>query len=188
MPSQGHAVAITPAKVNGRGFLLMVSAGTDARVVARVGGRLKRLTSNFAYVIAALREIFAGPGAGIDVTVDGTVFRAGMVIVTQVSHYAGPFVIAPDARLSDKDVWVVLLPETGRVGLLRYGLALITNRIAKQSGVRVLKARHVSIDGPAGQPIQSDGDIIGIAPVEIAPGDSALQLLVPDPKRVHSVC
>jgi len=187
LPSEGHVVEVTPAKVNGRGFLLMVSAGTDARVVAGVGGRLKRITGKFAYVVAALREIFTGKQTGINVTVDGTVYRGSLVIVTHASHYAGPFIIAPDARLGEKGVRVVLLPETGRLGLLGYGLALITNRVSKQSGVRVLKARHVSIDGPAGQPIQSDGDIVGLAPVEIVLGDSPLQLLVPDPKRVLPV-
>lgn len=187
LPSEGHVVEVRPAMVDGRGFLLMVSAGADARVVARVGSRLKRLTGKFAYVVAALREIFAGTQTGIDVTVDGVAYRAGLVIVTHASHYAGPFVIAPDARLGEMAVRVVLVPETGRLGLLGYGLALVMNRISRQSGVRILKAHQVRIDGPAGQPIQSDGDTIGIAPVDIALGDSPLQMLVPDPNRVLPV-
>jgi YegS/Rv2252/BmrU family lipid kinase len=182
--SEGRIVEIHPALAGERGFLLMVSAGPDARVVASVSGRLKRIVGQGAYVIAALREIGSGRARRITVSVDGESYEAGLAVVTHASHYGGPFIIAPEARLGDDSVTVVLLPGLRRRDLLRYGLALLTNRIAKLPDARVLAARRVRIDGPEGEPVQSDGDLIGVAPLEITLGTRPLRLLVPDPARV----
>ncbi|NMM45408.1 diacylglycerol kinase family lipid kinase [Rhodospirillaceae bacterium KN72] len=184
LPAQGVAVEIRPALADDRGFLLMVSAGPDARVVASVNSRLKRVIGKTAYVVAALREIARGRWQPIRVVVDGTPYEAGLVVVTHASHYAGPFVIAPETRLGDDSVTVVLLEGRKRRALLRYGLALLTSRVAGLRDATVLQAQSVRIDGPAGEPIQSDGDLIGAAPIDITLGTKTLHLLVPDAGRV----
>lgn len=187
LPSQGAVAEIFPALAGERGFLLMVSAGPDARVVATVSSRLKRYTGKLAYVVAAVREIARNKNTVIDVTVDGTAHRAGLVIVTHASHYAGPFVIAPETRLCDNSITVMLLAGTGWRALMRYAVAMVSNRLARQHDVTILKARSVRIDGPPGQPVQSDGDLIGHTPVDIVLGQRPLQILVPDLAQVQSV-
>lgn len=187
LPSTGRIAEIYPALAGDRGFLLMVSAGPDARVVAEVNGTLKRIVGKLAYVLAALREIARNRRTVVDVTIDGRSHQAGLVIVTHASHYAGPFIIAPDARLGDDSVCVVLLSGTTRLALIRYGLALLTNRVARLRDATVLRARRVRIDGPEGEPIQSDGDLIGHAPMEIALGTRPLRILVPDLARISAV-
>lgn len=184
MPSEGRVAEIRPALAGDRGFLLMVSAGPDARVVANVDTGLKRMVGQLAYAIAALKEIARGTGGQIRVTVDGKTHEAGLVVVTHASHYAGPFVIAPDARLGDDTVSVVLLKGARRRALIRYGLALLTNRLPKLKDATILRARRVRIEGPEGQPIQSDGDLIGTAPMDIELGSLPLRLLVPDLARI----
>ena len=137
-----------------------------------------------AYVMAAVREIVRNAETTITVTVDGHTHQAGLAIVTHASHYAGPFVISPDTRLGDDSISVVLLKGTSRWALVRYGFALLTNRVAKLPDATLLRARRVRIDGPVGEPIQSDGDLIGQAPMEIALGSRPLRILVPDLSRV----
>ncbi|MDF1747355.1 MAG: diacylglycerol kinase family lipid kinase [Alphaproteobacteria bacterium] len=184
MPSVGRVAEIYPALAGERGFLLMVSAGPDARVVADVNSKLKRVIGKMAYVLAALQEIARNAKTTITVTVDGNTHHAGLVIVTHASHYAGPFIIAPDTRLGDDSISVVLLTGTSRWALVRYGIALLTNRVANLSDATILTARHVRLDGPVGEPIQSDGDLIGHAPMEITLGSRPLRILVPDLSRV----
>lgn len=186
LPSEGRIVEIVPALVGARGFLLMVSAGPDARVVAAVNTRLKRLIGKGAYVVVALKEIAFGSPRRLAVLVDGQRYEAGLAVITHARHYGGPFVIAPQARLGDASVTVLLLPGSRRRDLLRYGLALVTNRLSRLSDARLLTARHVRIDGPAGEPVQSDGDLIGTAPLEVSVGGRPLRLLVPDPDRVRA--
>lgn len=187
LPSEGVAAEIAPAFANGRGFLLMVSIGPDARVVSTVDRGWKRVIGKGAYVLAALREIASGTGGRVQLHIDGERYEAGLAIITHASRYAGPFVIAPEARLGDDGVTVVLLQGMTRWARLRYGLALLTNRLSSLPDAMVLRARAVRIDGPPGEPIQSDGDVIGHAPMDIVQGTATLRILVPDLSRVRSL-
>lgn len=185
--NDGKTMEIRPAMAGARGFLLMVSAGIDARVVANVDTKLKRVIGAFAYVWTAMKEILRGSDRIVQVTIDGIAHQAGLVVVTHASHYGGPFIVSPDTRLGDDSITVVLLPDTSRLGLLRYGYALLFNRIAQQRDVTILRAHRVRIEGPAGQPIQSDGDLIGQAPMDIALGAQVLRILVPEPSRIRPI-
>lgn len=184
LPSEGLVAEIRPALAGKRGFLLMVSAGTDARVVANVDRGIKRYLGKTAYVLAAVREILSGRPGRIQVTVDGIRHEAGLVVVTHASHYAGPFVIAPNVRMGDDSVCVVLLKGVRRRSLVKYAMALLLNRLPTLKDATVLRAHRVRIDGPEGQPIQSDGDVIGQAPMDIVLGSRPLRILVPDLARV----
>lgn len=184
LPSEGQVAEIRPALAGKRGFLLMVSAGTDARVVANVDRKVKKYLGKMAYVLAAIREILSERPGRIQVTVDGIRHEAGLVVVTHASHYAGPFVIAPDVRMGDDSVCVVLLKGTRRRALAKYALALLVNHLPRLKDATVLRAHRVRIDGPEGQPIQSDGDVIGQAPMDIVLGSRPLRILVSDLARV----
>lgn len=184
--AHGTAVRIRPAIAGARGFLLMASAGLDARVVAGVDTGLKRRFGKAAYALAALREILKPDSADISVEIDGRRERAALAVVTHAAHYAGPFVIAPQARLGDAHLTVVLVRARSRLGLLRCGLALVANRIARCPLVDLRTARRVRFLDPEGEPVQSDGDVIGRIPLEITVGEEAVTLLVPDPGRVTS--
>lgn len=187
MVGAGKMTEIYPPKANGRHFLLMVSIGPDSRVVAGIDKGLKKIVGKLAYVIAALKEIAFGAPKTVSVTVDGVSYEAGLAIITQASRYGGPFVIAPNARLGDEDVSVLLLAGTRRRALLKYGLAMLTNRVATLKDATLLRGRRVRIDGPEGMVVQSDGDVFGAAPMEIVSGSLPLRLLVPDPARIRSV-
>jgi hypothetical protein len=60
------------------------------------------------------------------------------------------------------------------------------NRIPSLPGVEIRTARHVRFLGPEGEPVQSDGDVIGHMPMEISLGEATLTLIVADPERVRS--
>lgn len=182
----GRVVRIRPALAGERGFLLMASAGIDARVVAGVNSALKRRIGKLAYALVAFREILRPSGTRIELDIDGRVEHAALAVVTHAAHYAGPFVIAPEARLGDDHLSVVLVRDGRRIALLRCGLALLLNRIPRQAGVEILRARHVRFLGPPGEPVQSDGDVIGHMPMAVRVGDGELSLIVADPTRVVS--
>jgi len=183
----GEVVRIRPALAGTRGFLLMASAGLDARVVAGVDAVLKRRLGKVAYAFAAVREIFRPTAAPIQVEIDGEAESAALVVVTHAAHYAGPFVIARDARLADERLTVVLLKDGRKRSLILCGMALVLNRIPRLKSVELRRARSVVFAGPAGEPVQSDGDVIGRMPLSVAVGDGELSLIVADPTRVASL-
>lgn len=170
-----------PGRANGRRFLLMVSAGFDARVVARVDTVSKRFLGAGAYVVAAFKEMWRG-GARCHVTVDGKdgeTHEAATVIIAKARHYGGGFVLVPQARLEEPKLHVVCLAGSGAWNTLRYGLALLRGRLGELSDVRILTGDAVRVEGDSGEPVQMDGDLAGELPLEVSVDETPVTLLVP---------
>jgi len=177
--ARGAAVRAYVGVANGRCFTAMAGAGFDAHVVANVSLRLKRLFGKGAYVLESLRQLWRFPFPRYRVTVDGESCDAASVIVAKGHFYGGRYVCAPDARLDQPEFHVCLFERGGRWNAIRYALALALGRLGQLADFRILRGRVVVIDGPAGDPLQGDGDIIAHLPVRIEIALQPLRLIVP---------
>jgi YegS/Rv2252/BmrU family lipid kinase len=189
----GRAVLVTPGEANGvsengsdpRCFSLMAGAGFDAKVVAGVSTSLKRRFGKAAYVWRSLIETRKYRPVRYAVEIDGTRYEAASVIVTRGRHYAGPYVVAPKALLSDPLLHVCLFERWGRLHTLRFGLALLLGRLPHAGGYRVVSGRdvRVSVLNDAGegrrQPVQIDGDDAMTLPVSFSLSSGVVRLLQP---------
>src|SRR5262245_61827123 len=175
----GTAVHAYVGIANGRCFTAMAGAGFDAHVVAHVSLRLKRLLGKGAYVLESLRQLWRFSFPRYRVTVDGQSYDAASVIVAKGHYYGGRYVCAPDARLDQPEFHVCLFQRSGRWHAIRYALALVFGRLPRLADFRVVRGRAVTIDGPAGDPLQGDGDIIAHLPARIAIAPQPLHLIVP---------
>jgi YegS/Rv2252/BmrU family lipid kinase len=175
----GRRQPVAAANAGGRYCCLMVSAGYDARAITRVRPALKRLLGEGAYFIAGFEEIIAGTRRMLSVEIDGKPYEAASVIVMNGRLYGGKFVCAPDAEMREPSLHAVLLTRTGRWNVMRYGLALVANRLHRLADVRIIPATSVRILAPAGEPCQSDGDLIGEAPMDISVEANAVEILFP---------
>jgi YegS/Rv2252/BmrU family lipid kinase len=178
------AIGGAPRKIylgqaNGRCFTIMAGAGFDAHVVANVSTTLKLRIGKLAYVWEALRQLFRFPYQRYRVTVDGVAYDAASVVVAKGRLYAGPYVAAPDARLDRPEFQVCLFQRGGRWNAVRYAVALAMGVLPKLGDYRIVTGREVRIDGPAGDPVQGDGDIIAHLPAEIRLAPVALSLMAP---------
>jgi diacylglycerol kinase (ATP) len=163
----GPLLTYRPGLANGRGFLLMAGVGFDAHVVANVSPRLKRLFGKGAYVWESLRQLTRFSFPRYRVTVDGVAHEVASVIVARGHFYGGRFIVAPEARLDSDDLYVCLFRRGGRLQTICYAMALAANRLHRSRHVAIVKARRVTIEGPEGDPVQGDGDLIGRLPVTI---------------------
>lgn len=165
---------------NGRAFALMAGAGFDAHVVANVDDSLKRRIGKPAYVWQALRQMLRFPFPTYRVSIDGgPPIDAASVIVTKGRYYGGRHVLAPAARLEVPSFEICLFERRGRWHALRYAVALGIGRLPRTHGYRIVTGRRVTIDGPVGDPVQGDGDIIGRLPMTIGLAPAALALVMP---------
>ena len=183
--ARGAAVRAYVGVANGRCFTAMAGAGFDAHVVANVSLRLKRLLGKWAYVLESLRQLWRFTFPRYRVTVDGQSYDAASVIVAKGHYYGGRYVCAPDARLDQPEFHVCLFERGGRWNAIRYALALMLGRLPRLADFRILRGRAVTIDGPAGDPLQGDGDIIAHLPVRIEIAPQPLRLVVP-PELEHA--
>jgi diacylglycerol kinase family enzyme len=115
----------------------------------------------------------------LTVTIDGAVYRAASVVVGNGHFYGGRFVCTPDARLDQPGFQVCLAMGTGRLSILRYGVALALGMLPRLRDVKLLRGQHLRIDGPAGAPVQADGDIVARLPVEIDVAPRTIRLVRP---------
>ena len=145
----------------------MAGVGFDAHVVANVSPRLKRVVGKGAYVVETLRQLWRFSFPRYRATVDGMVHEAASVIVARGHFYGGRFVVAPEARLDSDELHVCLFHRGGRLQTIYYALALAGGRLHRSRHVEIIKAKRVTIEGPVGDPVQGDGDLIGRLPVTI---------------------
>ncbi len=185
----GCEILMQPGEASSAGrtrqFSLMAGAGFDAKVVAGVSAPLKRRFGRAAYVWRSLVEARRYRPVRYAVEIDGVRHEAASVIVTHGRHYAGPYVVAPDAALGKPLLHVCLFERWGRSQTLRFGLALLLGRLPRTAGYRVIAGHdiRVSVLSDAGeerrQPVQIDGDDALTLPVSIALAAGAVRLLRP---------
>jgi diacylglycerol kinase family enzyme len=148
-------------------------------VVRDVSSKLKRAIGKGAYVLETLRQLVVYKSKFYDVRVDGVAMRAASLLVCNGHYYGGRFVAAPQARLENPDLQVVLFQRKGRFAILRYTLALALGRLPTREDVRIVSARTIEIDGPAGEPVQGDGDIVAHLPARFEAMPDAAILVGP---------
>lgn len=181
---------IAVGEANGRAFALMAGVGFDAAVVAGLSPRLKRLLRQGAYVLETARQAFRFSFPRYRVEVQGAVHEARSVIACKARRYGGPHVLAPDQRLEQPQLTLVLFRSGGPLAVLRFGLALLLGRVARCRDVLLLPAADARISRATGtvsaalaEPVQGDGDIIACLPLSLGVRPAAVELLAPPATR-----
>ena len=175
----GRPLAIRPGLANGRVFLFSAGAGFDAQAVSAVDPRLKRLIGAGAYLWSALGRIVARAPDEFLLSLDGIARQANSVVVAKGRHYAGGYVIAPKARLDGDRFEVCLFRFPTRAHMALFGAALLAGGTEGMGNAQSVMARRVEISGPAGEPVQLDGDIRTALPCTLTVAERPLTLLVP---------
>jgi YegS/Rv2252/BmrU family lipid kinase len=171
---------IWPGRIAGRAFLMMASAGFDSEVVAGVHPGLKARAGRLAFMWAVLIQLWHYRVRELVVRVDGIEHRAAGLVAAKGRFYAGPFVIAPCARLAEPALELVLFRRAGRLAVLRYAAALFLGGVPRLNDVTILRARAATVTGDRAVPVQADGEIVGQLPVTIEVADQPLLLIQPE--------
>jgi len=184
----GKSITCWPGTLDGRCFVAMVGAGFDARTVAAVSSGIKQWIGKGAYGLAGLPVFFQANAPLYRVIADNQSFDAAWVVVSKTQYYAGRYVIAPGASLTEPTLRVFLLEEPGRLALLRTLLGIAMGRVEKTRGVRLMDCKSVKISrlngssegaDSAPDPIEADGDLAGTLPAEIAVAPKNVKILTP---------
>lgn len=176
---RGRALAVRPGLANDRLFLQMAGVGFDAHVVQGVTPGVKRLLGKGAYVLETFRQQLRYRFPALTVTIDGTAYQASSAIIAKGRFYAGRFICSPDARLEKPQFQVCLFLTGGVLAVLRYGAAMLLGRVPGLRDVKLVTGTVISVAGPAGDPVQGDGDTVAHLPLSVTLSDETLTLLLP---------
>ncbi|MDP9120568.1 MAG: diacylglycerol kinase family lipid kinase, partial [Acidobacteriota bacterium] len=162
-------------------FLMMVSAGLDTHILAALDQDWKSRFGKAAVVLQGLREWWRYGYPRLELTADGLPCGATFAAVSNIAFYGGPFQFAPGARPDDRQLDLVLFRGSGRAATLGFVLGVIGGLHTRRRDVSVQPADEVVLTGPAGTPVQVDGDLCReTLPVRIRLSPERLLVLSPE--------
>lgn len=173
----GPVVEVAGAVADSEAFFLMAGAGFDGEVVAGLNQKLKRRFGKLAYILPVLRSLMKRPRP-FAVTVDGHELEATWIVAANGRNYAGAFVLAPEARLSEPGFHAIVFNARNRRGRLLELLAIMAGLHARLPSVKVMPCHHMAMTAP-GVPVQIDGDPVSDSPVTITSSGPRLRLIGP---------
>jgi diacylglycerol kinase family enzyme len=162
-------------------FLMMVSAGLDAAVIARLQPALKTWLGRTGILLQGLGEWWRYGYPPLTLTADGrSLPPATFAAVCNIPFYAGRFALAPSAHWDDRRLDLVTFHGTGHGSTLAFALALAAGRHLARSDVTATAAEEVVLDGPPGLCLQVDGDACTESlPASVRLAEERLPVLVP---------
>jgi diacylglycerol kinase family enzyme len=169
----------------GQLFLLMLSAGPDALILANLPVSLKLRAGKAGITAQALLEFARGNLPRFTATVDGTSFDASWCIAGNGRSYGGPFEATPGADPFATGLEVVTLRRHGRAAVVPFFLSIPSGRHVRLDGVDRRFAAEVRLVGE-GVHYQLDGDPAGFLPVTARGSDERVWVLVAPTRRVES--
>jgi diacylglycerol kinase (ATP) len=165
-------------------FLMMVSAGLDATLLAALDTRLKWRFGRAAILGQGIAEWWRYAYPPLEVTADGERLDATFAAVSNTPYYAGPFRLAPEARTDDGWLELTRFRGTGKAATLGFCLDLLRSAHVRRPDVEVRRVREVRFAAPAGAAVQVDGDLCRERlPVTVRIASERLLVLAPDVRQ-----
>lgn len=158
-------------------FLNVAGMGFDVACNA-AAERLRPLPGAPRYVAAALSGLFRYEG--LPIGVDGAPMRRRLLAVAaNGTHFGGAFRIAPDARIDDAALDVVVVDDLSGLARLQVLLQALRGAHLTHSAVTHQRAARVTLTFPAPPLIEADGELrqATSATVEVASVPAALRLV-----------
>jgi len=185
--AQSTARPFDVGRCDGRPFLMMVSAGLDAAVVASLhapgAAWSKRWLGRPGIVARGLASWWRYGYPEIELEHRGVRHRARFASLSNVPLYGGPFRMAPDARPDDRRLDLLLFRGAGRAATLGFARDLLRGSHVERADVETLRVEageQVVVTGPPETAVQVDGDpYAGRPPVTLELARERLALLAP---------
>ncbi|MHB1462136.1 MAG: diacylglycerol/lipid kinase family protein [Armatimonadota bacterium] len=178
----GHAIDIDLLDVNSGAYqsINITSLGFDAVVAERMNKRMRLFGGTFAYLSAVFLEVVHMKPTSIKLNIDGQTWEgdALLVAVANAQCYGGGMKVAPQARVDDGLLDVVLVKSVGRFEFLRNLPRVFAGTHLAHHSVCAWKGAHVRIETLSASPVLIDGDICGQTPIDVRVLPGAAKLWV----------
>jgi YegS/Rv2252/BmrU family lipid kinase len=167
-------------EVEGRVFVGIASLGFDSEANRRANAAPARL-GTLVYAYGALRALVGWRPATFEVTVDGEhrSFRGWTVAAANATSYGGGMLLAPQARLDDGRLDVVLVAPASRRAFVRDLPRVFRGTHVELDAVTVLRGREVRVAADRPFTVYADGDPIAELPATIRAVPGAVRILLP---------
>ena len=182
---EGSPKGLRAGLANDRPFLLMAGVGLDARIMGKMSFFLKRWFGRAGIFLTAVWEYLRYEFPRLDVEIDGEHHPATFAVVCNSKHYAGDWIVAPDASAETEILDTVLFNSRSRRDLMTFFLGMRAKdaRHLKNGYAKIVRGHKVRITSlePYQVEAQVDGDCVLETPVECRISQRTLKVLAPQP-------
>jgi YegS/Rv2252/BmrU family lipid kinase len=178
--ADGREKRIDVADIDGRAYLGIASSGLDSDAGDLANATRLKL-GRLVYVYATLRAVRAWRPARWEVVIDGEPrsFTGYSVAVANSGVFGGGMFLAPDARLDDGLLDVVMIRDMPKRRYLAALPKVFTGDHVREPGVELLQAREVGFHADRPFNVQADGDPIADLPATVRVQPGALRVMAP---------
>ena len=180
--AEGREQRIDVADANGRAYLGIGSSGLDSDCGDLANATpLRAPLGQFVYVYAVLRAVRAWRPAHWEVVIDGAPrsFDGYSVAVCNSGVFGGGMFLAPDARLDDGILEVVMIGDVPKRKYLGSLPKVFAGTHLGEPGVELVRAREVAFHADRPFNVQADGDPIADLPATVRVQPGALRVMAP---------
>jgi diacylglycerol kinase (ATP) len=160
-----------------RYFCLMAGVGFDGEAVFGIKENIKKISGKGSYIYSGIRTLLRYDPVELTFNVDGKTYSGYSAVIGKAAKYGGNFMITPDARLTDQNLYICIFRNKKRLDILRYAFGVITASHLKFRDVIYEKAKTILIDGKAH--IQIDGDYFNMTPAKVEVAPEMVKLVCP---------
>jgi YegS/Rv2252/BmrU family lipid kinase len=167
-------------EVDGRLFIGIASLGFDS-AANKLANEAPSQLGNLVYAYAALRAVATWKHAAFTVTIDGELreFLGWSVAVANSGAYGGGMRLAPDAKLDDGVLDVVLSEASSKAHFLASLPKVFKGTHVQDPRIHVLRGREITISADRPFDVYADGDPIATLPATVRVRPHAVQVLLP---------
>lgn len=179
--SEGHVSRCDRGMVNGRPFYCTFGVGFDAAVSEKFASMKRR--GRVTYVRSVLREFFNYRSQPYAISIGGRVIteRAFLIAVCNASQYGNNAYIAPQAKLSDGLLDLIVVHEGSPLSSVKVGVDLLTGFLDRNTRIDTFRISSAMITRLRPGPAHLDGEPLTLGThLDVTCEPSALSVFAPE--------
>lgn len=167
--------------INGTPFINNAGTGFDAAVMHTMNTGIKFARGQLAFRLAILKTLAKYKPFSLTLEADDEekrTLRAFMVSVLNGKVYAAGMEAAPHAEVDDGRLDVMIIKEMSKLKLLPVIQLVAAGQHLDHPAVEMLQVRRLKLGAIPPQPLNIDGEVRGLTPMEVNVLPRALKVLV----------
>ncbi len=164
-------------KQEGRYFSMMLSVGFDASLIKQINSKFKKKWGKMAYPLAGIKHLFKYKWKNIHVK--HKFHSIGyFVIISNSKYYGGEYQIADKASTTDGLLDLVIINRKNWWKIVKIISSSSSGKLNKFLKGEYYQTKQANIYSKHKMLVQVDGELIGVAPVNVKIAPKALRIMV----------
>jgi diacylglycerol kinase (ATP) len=164
---------------NQKFFVQLAGIGLDAQVVKETSSAFRRSFGPVSYLIAAAQIAARKPPRLLIESENASINEGSFVLIGNGRLYGGPFPFFKHAVIDDGLFDVVVFKRLGYLEIIKYLQDVVFSSEIRTPEVEYFQTRQLHVASDEEVPVELDGELVGICPVEFSLRERSLRVLVP---------